>query len=91
MKDKLNFLVFSVNHHQDGNISFWCAPPPGDQAALMEANPKVYFVPPYVGHRGWVGVRVDQGTPWDEVAEVVTDAYRVRAPRSIRLVADLDI
>ena len=91
VRDKLNFLVFSANHHQDGNISFWCAAPPGDQAALVEGNPKVYFVPPYVGHRGWVGVRVDQGAPWAELAEAITDAYRVRAPRSVRLAAGLDI
>jgi hypothetical protein len=91
VRDRLNFLVFSVNHHQDGNVSFWCAAPPGDQAALVDENPKVYFVPPYVGTRGWIGVRVDQGAPWEELAEVVTDAYRVRAPRSLRQSAGLDI
>ncbi|HEY8740204.1 MAG TPA: MmcQ/YjbR family DNA-binding protein [Candidatus Dormibacteraeota bacterium] len=91
VREKRNFLVFSVNHHDDGNIAFWCAAPPGDQAALVEADPDTYFVPPYVGHRGWVGVRVDQGAPWEEIAKVVTDAYRVRAPRTVRTSAGIDI
>lgn len=91
VRDKLNFLVFSINHHHDGNIAFWCAAPPGAQGDLIAENPKVYFVPPYVGHRGWVGVRVDRGAPWGEIAEVITDAYRVRAPRALRQSAGLDI
>lgn len=90
VKDKLNFLVFSINHHDDGNVGFWCAAPPGDQSALVDSDPEVYFVPPYVGHRGWVGVRVDKNATWDELSEVITDAYRVRAPRSVRIAAGLD-
>jgi len=55
---------------------------------LVSAAPEHYFVPPYVGHRGWLGVRLDRGTDWAELAELCQDAYRVIAPA--RLVAQLD-
>jgi hypothetical protein len=62
--------------------------PPGAQEELVGSDPDRYFRPPYVGQRGWVGVRIDRDPEWDEVAEVVRDAYRQVAPR--RLVAQLD-
>ena len=55
---------------------------------LVEAEPQRFFVPPYVGHRGWIGVYLDVEVDWDEVATIVLGAYRVTAPR--RLVAELD-
>ena len=58
---------------------------PGDPVA---ADPERFFRPPYVGHRGWVGVYLDVPVDWEEAAELVTDAYRTVAPR--RLVAQLD-
>ena len=61
--------------------AFWCAAPFGAQDAMIAARPAVYFRPPYVGHRGWVGVRLDvPGLDWDEVETVVRDAYRLIAP-----------
>jgi hypothetical protein len=60
----------------------------GVQEALVASAPERFFRPPYVGHRGWVGVYLDVPVDWDEIAELVTDAYRVVAPR--RLVAELD-
>jgi hypothetical protein len=55
---------------------------------LVAANPTRFFLPPYVGGRGWLGVRLDVPTDWDEIAEIVTDAYREIAPK--RLVEQLD-
>ena len=67
----------------DGRISVWCKAPPGSQEILVGADPEIFFVPPYVGHRGWVGVRID-GTPdWDEVATVIRRSYALIAPKKL--------
>jgi hypothetical protein len=58
------------------------------QGALVTEEPDRFFVPPYVGHRGWLGVRLDRDLDWDEVAGIVEDAYRLVAPK--KLVARLD-
>jgi hypothetical protein len=55
---------------------------------MVSAEPNRFFVPPYVGVRGWLGVRLDISTDWDEIAEIVTEAYRHVAPR--KLIALLD-
>jgi hypothetical protein len=84
-------FVSFADHHHDDRVAFWCAAPPGAQEALVAARPEVYFRPPYVGHRGWLGVWLDGrdgAVDWDEVAEIVTDAYRQVAPK--KLVALLD-
>jgi hypothetical protein len=78
-----------ANHHHDDRLGFWCAAPDGAQEALIALDPERFFRPPYVGHRGWLGVRLDvPGTDWDQIADLVTDAYRVVAPK--KLVAALD-
>jgi hypothetical protein len=81
-------FVSYADHHHDDRLAFWCAPPPGAQEELVAADPERFFRPPYVGGRGWLGVRLDGDVDWDEVAEIVTDAYREIAPR--RLAARLD-
>ena len=81
------FVTFAGRHHDD-RVAFWCAAPPGAQEALVAERPALFFRPPYVGGRGWLGVRLDGDVDWQEVAEIVTDAYREVAPR--RLVALLD-
>ncbi len=78
---KLSFVSFVDNHHGDGRLAIWCAAPPGAQEMLVESNPEAFFVPPYVGHLGWVGVRLDRGLPWPEVAAVIDHAYQTRATR----------
>ena len=89
VRGKKSFLtVWSDGHHGDRFAHFWCAAPPGAQEELVGSDPERYFRPPYVGHRGWVGVRIDREPDWNEVAEVVRDAYRQVAPK--RLVAQLD-
>jgi hypothetical protein len=81
-------FVCYADHHHDDKLAFWCAAPVGCQAELVGSDPQRYFVPPYVGGRGWLGVRLDVEIDWAEIAEIVEDAYRVVAPR--RLVALLD-
>ena len=75
------FVMFLDDHHGDGRLALWCAAPEGMQEALVEGAPEHYFRPPYVGHRGWVGVRLDRDLQWDEIAGVIEDAYDTIARR----------
>jgi hypothetical protein len=77
------FVMFHDDHHGDGRLALWCAAPDGAQEAMIGAEPEQFFRPPYVGHRGWVGVRLDRGPDWDEVAAIVEDAYRRVAPAKL--------
>jgi len=77
------FVMLDDHHHGADHLAFWCAAPPGAQGELVTSDPARFFVPPYVGHRGWVGMRMDDGVDWDEVREVVTDAYRQVAPKRL--------
>jgi hypothetical protein len=88
IREKKTFVMYLDNHHGDGRLALWLAAPEGMQQALVEAAPEHYFCPPYVGHRGWLGVYLDVPVDWDEVADVITDAYRQIAPK--RIVARLD-
>ena len=83
VRDKRAFVTFMDNHHNDGRLALWCAAPPGDQQALQAESPEWFFVPPYVGYRGWIGVRLDRNIGWDEVEEIITDAYRTIAPPAL--------
>ncbi|MEV6812972.1 MmcQ/YjbR family DNA-binding protein [Micromonospora sp. NPDC051296] len=80
--------VWPDGHHQNEFPHLWCAAPPGSAAELIASEPQIYFRPPYVGHRGWVGVRLDTGIDAAELAEVIEDGYRTVAPRT--LLAQLD-
>ena len=88
MRGKKTFAMYA-NHHHDDVLAFWCAAPDGAQEALVGADPERFFRPPYVGHRGWLGVRLDV-TPidWDQIGDLVNAAYRMVAPK--RLLAELD-
>lgn len=70
-----SYVMFLDNHHGDGRLALWCAAAAGIQSALVETSPESYFVPPYVGSRGWVGVRLDRGLSRDQVAAAIEDAY----------------
>ena len=72
---------------EDGT-TMTCKAPPGVQQALVAAAPDRFFVPRYVGHKGWVGARLDVEHDWDEIAELIEDSYRMTAPK--RLAARLD-
>jgi hypothetical protein len=83
VRDKRSFLMVLDNHHGDGRFAIWCAAEDGAQEMLVEADPERFFRPPYVGHRGWLGVRLDRGLHWDELAGIVEDAYAEVAPPSL--------
>jgi hypothetical protein len=78
---KKSFASFLNNHHNDGRLALWCMAPPGAQAMLVDSNPDHYFVPPYVGHMGWVGVRLDKDNEWPQIAAVLEAAYEARAAK----------
>ena len=73
------------NHHGNGRAAVWCKAAPGNQQLMVKAAPERFFVPPYVGPSGWVGVWLDAGTDWDELAGLLADGWRLVAPK--RLVA----
>ncbi|GAB3436120.1 MmcQ/YjbR family DNA-binding protein [Actinophytocola sediminis] len=81
-------FVSYANHHHDDRLAFWCAAPPGVQEEMVATDQERFFRPPYVGHRGWLGVYLDVAVDWVEIGEIVTEAYRTVAPRT--LVARLD-
>jgi hypothetical protein len=83
VRGKKTFVMFVSDHHGDGILGFWCAAPPGVQGELVDTEPARFFVPPYVGHRGWLGVRLDVEPDWEEVAGIVTDAYCEVAPKAL--------
>src|SRR2546429_1273308 len=75
VREKRAFLMVLTNHHGDGRFAIWCAAAPGMQSMLVEADPERFFVPPYVGHRGWLGLRLDRSLDWDELTGISEDAY----------------
>src|SRR5690242_18970001 len=80
--------LWADGHHELDFPHLWCEGPPGAQEELTSSEPGRFFRPPYVGGRGWIGVRLDHGADWAEIAELCQDAYRVVAPA--RLAALLD-
>ena len=92
VRGKRAFVMVVTNHHGDGRFAIWCAAPAGLQGSLVEADPDRFFVPPYVGHRGRLGVRLDRGLDRDELAGICEDAYAQVAPQRLldAVVARLD-
>ena len=80
VRGKRCFVMYHDDHHGDGRLALWCAAPAGMQAGLVGGAPEQYFVPPYVGHRGWVGVRIDSGLDDDAIAGAIEEAYCAVAP-----------
>ena len=74
----------TVDHHGDGRISLSLRAPKGENEALVASDPAMFFMPPYVAHHGYVGVYLDRPeVDWDEVRELVTDAYIIAAPKRL--------
>ena len=88
VRNKL-FAMFasSGNHHGAGRPAVWCKAAPGNQGLMVRASPSRFFVPPYVGPSGWIGVWLDRSPDWSEVGALVEDSYRLVAPK--RLLARL--
>ena len=77
------FVTYVVNHHGDGRVALWLNAAPEVQESLVSAAPKMFFVPPYVGPRGWVGVHLNKGLAWKRIAELVRQAYEKVAPAAL--------
>ena len=88
VRDKRTVGYLTDDHHGDGRLALVCAAPGGAQDDLIRQEPERFFRPPYVGHRGWIGVRLDVDVDWDEVAAIVVSSYRCIAPKT--LVSQLD-
>jgi hypothetical protein len=83
VRDKKCFLMLLDNHHGDGRFAIWCAAPARNQELLIAANADRFFRPPYVGHRGWLGVLLNDGVDWDELEGIVEDAFASVAPKNL--------
>jgi hypothetical protein len=81
---KKTFAYFLNNHHGDGIVGVWCKVLPGDNAALIKADPKRFYMPAYVGPRGWVGLRLEgKRIDWGEVEELVRGSYQLVAGKML--------
>ena len=72
--------IFAMEKRGDGRVSIWCKAPEGSQMVLVGADPERFFVPPYVGPKGWLGVNLDKGLSWKRIAVLVREAYERVAP-----------
>src|SRR5215813_15642881 len=70
IRDK-NFAMYMDNHHGDSRLALWCKAPKGAQEILTEADPERFFVPPYVGPKGWIGLRLDRAIDWKALTDLV--------------------
>lgn len=77
------FATYVVNHHGDRRIALWINAPAGAQELYTKEEPEHFFVPPYVGPRGWLGVNLDKGISWKRVAKLVREAYEKVAPPAL--------
>ena len=75
--------IFAMVKTGDGRVSVWVKAPEGSQQVLVGADPETFFVPPYVGPKGWVGMRLDRKPDWDEVKMLVVRSYRLVAPKRL--------
>jgi hypothetical protein len=81
------YVMFANNHHGDGHIAVWLPAPHGTQQALIEGSPKIFFKPPYVGVRGWIGIELSQIGDEDLVFHIHT-AWGLIAPKKLKAAFD---
>lgn len=77
------FAMTDNDHHDSGHVAVWVKAPPMVQETLAGSDPVRFFRPPYVGHKGWLGVRLDVKVDWDELAAILTDGYLMSAPKRL--------
>lgn len=81
---KKTFAYFLDNHHGDGIVAIACRALPGDNTALVAAQPRRFYLPAYIGPRGWVALRLDLGRiDWEEVTELMRGSYALVAPKRL--------
>jgi len=78
------FVMYSANHHGDLRYALWCNAAEGAQEILVKSDPDNFFVPPYVGKAGWIGLRLDRTASWETVRSIVKDAYAVTRTKVLR-------
>ena len=78
------YVMFANNHHNDGHIAVWIPVPAGLQATLLKTEPSKFFMPPYVGVRGWVGIELD-AVGDEELSEHIYEAWRLIAPKKRKI------
>ncbi|HUO06633.1 MAG TPA: MmcQ/YjbR family DNA-binding protein [Candidatus Binataceae bacterium] len=84
------FAMTDCNHHESGHIAVWIKATPIVQEILINSKPAQYFKPPYVGHKGWVGARLNvKKVDWGMVGELVKDAYLMTAPKELAAMGDI--
>jgi hypothetical protein len=88
VRGKKTFVMFIDGHHGEPGVALWAHAAAGVQGSVIEEEPERFFRPPYVGPRGWIGIRLDVDVDWDEIAGIAEDAYRMVAPKT--LLAQLD-
>ncbi len=79
--------MFVDDHHDDGHLGIWCAAPDGVQAEMVETEPERFFRPPYVGHRGWLGVELPELST-AELTAICREAFCTVAPPTVRRLLD---
>jgi hypothetical protein len=88
---KKTFAYFLNDHHGDGIVSVTCKVAPGDHTALVAAQPQRFYLPAFIGSRGWVALRLDRGEiDWEEVSELVSDSYRRTAPKRLAALVKIE-
>lgn len=87
VKGKL-FAMYMDNHHGDGRVALWCNANTDARDAVVAADPDRFFVPPYMGGRGWLGARLDKRLGWKRITGIVEHGYRLTAPKRIAALLD---
>jgi len=83
------FAYYLDNHHGDGIVSVCCKAALGENRDLADSDPARFYIPAYIGPRGWVGLRLDAGkVDWREVAELVAESYRLAAPKRLAVLVE---
>jgi predicted DNA-binding protein (MmcQ/YjbR family) len=75
--------IFAMVSNMGERAGVWCKAPSGAQTMLVDAAPERFFRPPYVGHKGWIGIHLDGAIDWDEVADLIGRSYRMTAPKKL--------
>jgi predicted DNA-binding protein (MmcQ/YjbR family) len=74
------FAMTDNNHHQSGHVAVWVKAPAMAQEILISSDSKRFFKPPYMGHKGWVGVRLDSKPDWEQLTAILKDGYEMSLP-----------
>ena len=91
IRDKKVLCTFHPNGiHGEHGMSIWAPAPPGVQEQLVDDEPERFYRPPYVGGKGWIGVRLDRDVDWEEIDRIVRDSYRLVAPKTLARLLDTD-